>query len=149
MQMSQNTSKAANANLDCVRMFVENALFYICRSLIVKSQQNRNELVTRPAQPLKVSWGPQPILPTQETSRQSGVEKSKVWNSVKVKVSIYVFKLRIGYISSFLASTCLPEDHSPNCSLLHRSIEGCTASTSHWPVGVPKIVIVFRDSAHI
>ena len=39
-------STTADANLECA--FVENALF-LNRSLNVKSQQNRIELVTRPA----------------------------------------------------------------------------------------------------
>ena len=54
---TRTLSKTTDANIDCA--FVENALFYT-DSLIVKSQQNRIELVTRPGllQPLQTQWPP-------------------------------------------------------------------------------------------
>ena len=51
-------SRTADANLDCE--FVENAHF-LHRSLIVKSQQNRMELVTRPGWAVLVLSGRHPL----------------------------------------------------------------------------------------
>ena len=48
----RTASRTADTNLD--RAFIENALAYT-GSLIVKSQQNRIELVTRPGQTLKTT----------------------------------------------------------------------------------------------